>query len=53
MLDLHIAFSAAGSGSWSNYVLHFVLTYLVEISQEVKSGTGSEVSEVMINGRVP
>ena len=26
-----------------------MLTYLVEISQEVKSGTGSEVSEVMIN----
>ena len=30
-------------------MLHFVLTYLVEISQQVKSSEGSEVSKVMIN----
>ena len=50
MLDVHIALSAAGM----NLILVQLCASLcvVEISQEVKSGTGSEVSEVMINSRV-
>ena len=49
MLDVHTAFSATGINL---DLAHFVLTYLVEISQEVKSSEGSEGSEVIINSRV-
>ena len=50
MLDVHIALSAAGM----NLILVQICASLcvVEISQEVKSGTGSEVSEVTSNSRV-